>query len=40
MGFNSDFSITKKSVIAYTFFVILIIRLVIVDNALATLGVV
>jgi predicted PurR-regulated permease PerM len=37
---KTNFTITKKMVIAYSFFLVLLIRLVIVDNALATLGVV
>jgi predicted PurR-regulated permease PerM len=40
MNLKTDFTITKKSIIAYTVFVILLIRLIIVDNALSTLGVV
>ena len=37
---KTNFTITKKMIIAYSFFLVLLIRLVIVDNALSTLGVV
>lgn len=37
---KTNFTITKKMIIAYSFFLVLLIRLIIVDNALSTLGVV
>ncbi len=37
---KTNFTITKKMIIAYSFFLVLLIRLIIVDNALSALGVV
>ncbi len=37
---KTNFTITKKMIIAYSFFIVLLVRLVVIDNVLSTLGVV